>query len=208
MAQQEAPSPFQGSQRPLFGGAIEAIVPNDFRDASEDREISDNQEVFVHLKTDRSFIVEILQLVEDVTDDDALRFHFDHVATLNKCPAKPEVVTLRQVAKHDLKHLGEEDVHASVLGGTQVVSKFRESDDAANLVQISMGLLRLKRCETDLLVTLNSPLHISPESSSSLCSPATPTSGIDETAVEFLQEVLQNLRIADWNLFGDGPVDD
>lgn len=48
----------------LFGGAIVAPIPSSFMDASQFRQIPDNQEVFVDTKTQQSMIVELLEQVD------------------------------------------------------------------------------------------------------------------------------------------------
>ncbi|MEE6520759.1 hypothetical protein FKM82_018698 [Ascaphus truei] len=60
-------------QHPLFGGALSAILPPSFRDVSALREVPDNQEVFAHVSTDQSIIVELLEYPEGVADADAAR---------------------------------------------------------------------------------------------------------------------------------------
>jgi hypothetical protein len=48
----------------LFGGAIVAPIPSSFMDASQFRQIPDNQEVFVDTKTQQSMFVELLEQVD------------------------------------------------------------------------------------------------------------------------------------------------
>uniref|UniRef100_A0A7S2ZAB7 Uncharacterized protein n=1 Tax=Chloropicon laureae TaxID=464258 RepID=A0A7S2ZAB7_9CHLO len=50
--------------------------------------------------------------------------------------------------------------------GTQLVSKYREDRTAANRVQVCLGLVSIPEYETEILVTLNTPLNINPKSSS------------------------------------------
>jgi hypothetical protein len=61
----------------LFGGAIEALIPAHFQDASQFRQIPDNQEVFVAGDSDDSVIIELL---EPASMDD----HIQEVLDLNE----------------------------------------------------------------------------------------------------------------------------
>jgi hypothetical protein len=45
----------------LYGGAIEALIPAHVQDASQFRQIPDNQEVFVSSDSDDSIIIELLE---------------------------------------------------------------------------------------------------------------------------------------------------
>ncbi|PAV23230.1 Mog1p [Pyrrhoderma noxium] len=68
------------STRELFGGAITAVFPSSYIDASTLRQIPDNQEVLVSPTSDISFIIEVLQRVPPTDPRDAARFHFDSLA--------------------------------------------------------------------------------------------------------------------------------
>ena len=57
--------------RQLFGGALTFVIPKDYEDASEIRQVPDNQEVFMHTKQDNSIIVELLQMDTDIPNDQA-----------------------------------------------------------------------------------------------------------------------------------------
>ncbi|KAI8622709.1 hypothetical protein BC830DRAFT_1052748, partial [Chytriomyces sp. MP71] len=46
---------------PLFGGAISLLLPNGYVDASQLRQVPDNQEVFVSSTDNSSIIVELLE---------------------------------------------------------------------------------------------------------------------------------------------------
>ncbi|CAG8540100.1 28019_t:CDS:2 [Dentiscutata erythropus] len=58
--------------RELFGGAIVAHIPSTFIDVSEIRDIADNQEVFANVNSDQSIIIEILQYVNEPSNEDAV----------------------------------------------------------------------------------------------------------------------------------------
>ncbi|CAG8843287.1 36077_t:CDS:2, partial [Gigaspora margarita] len=58
--------------RDLFGGAIVAHIPPTFIDVSDIREIADNQEVFADINSDESIVIEILQYVNEPSNEDAV----------------------------------------------------------------------------------------------------------------------------------------
>ena len=54
------------NQQSLFGGALSISIPDVFVNASNFREIPDNQEVFVSKDSDFSFIIELLETPENL----------------------------------------------------------------------------------------------------------------------------------------------
>jgi hypothetical protein len=79
----------------------------------------------------------------------------------------------------------------------QRVSKFKESADKANTVQIYMAVVRLKGVGTDLLLSYNVPLQFGSGSSSE----GRPILSSDEN-MAVIQGVMSTIRINDWALFG------
>ncbi|XP_034386880.1 ran guanine nucleotide release factor [Cyclopterus lumpus] len=183
--------------RPLFGGALSAVFPRGAADASELREIPDNQEVFAHERTDQSLIVELVEYQGQVADRDAARYHFEDIAGSNKAsePGAFEVTGVARVSESELSlaHCSS----AWTLTGTQRVSKFNE--EARNTVTLHLGLVRLPRFSTDLLVTFNDPQRINPESSSAAS--AEETHG-DPWTVQDFRVLLQTLTLHNPGLFG------
>ncbi|RXK40067.1 hypothetical protein M231_02707 [Tremella mesenterica] len=70
--------------RPLFGGAISILLPQDYIDASDLRQVPDNQEVFLSSASDTSLVIEVLSMVEEgqASSDlwEATKFHFESIA--------------------------------------------------------------------------------------------------------------------------------
>ncbi|KAL6107485.1 rangrf [Pungitius sinensis] len=186
-----------GGPRPLFGGALSAVLPPGARDASELREIPDNQEVFAHQHGDQSLIVELLEYQGQVADRDAARYHFEDIAGGNKAlePGSFEVTGVVQVSGSELSLT--DCSSAWTLSGTQRVSKFNEQ--ARNTVRLHLGLFRLPRFSTDVLVTFNDPQSISPDSSSA----AAAGGGHGEPwTVQDFRVLLRTLSLHDPGLFG------
>lgn len=182
--------------RPLFGGAMSALLPNHVIDISEVREIPDNQEVFAHAHTDQSLIVELLEYQAQVADENAAVYHFQDIAGSNKAqePGQCEVSNVVPLPKSGLSfsHCSS----AWMLSGTQRVSKFNEG--AANVVNVHLGLYRLPQFSTDVLVSFNDPQSISSASSSASTAQ---THREPWTLVDF-QRLLQTLTLHEPGLFG------
>ncbi|KAJ8401741.1 hypothetical protein AAFF_G00377120 [Aldrovandia affinis] len=183
--------------RPLFGGALSAIIPHSARDISELREIPDNQELFAHKHTDQSLMVDLLEYQSHVEDSEAARYHFEDLAGCNEAssPETSKVVKVEPLSKSQLSL--QECSSAFLLTGTQHVSKFNE--EAKNTVNIHLGLFRLPQFSTDILLTFNDPVSISPLSSSAGGGGVPNT--VPWTAQDF-QEFLQSLRLLDPDVFG------
>ncbi|CAL8394757.1 unnamed protein product [Boreogadus saida] len=187
-----------GDRHPLFGGAISARIPHSARDISDVREVPDNQEVFAHGHTDQSLIVELLEFESNVEDLDAAKYHFEDIAGSNKAlkPGTCDVTSVVALSKSELSL--SECSSAWLLNGAQCVSKFNE--EARNAVTIHLGLFRLPQFSTDVLVTFNDPLSISPDSSS--ISSASGTQSSEPWTVQDFHRLLHSLTLHDPGLFG------
>ncbi|XP_056133730.1 ran guanine nucleotide release factor [Lampris incognitus] len=186
-----------GDRHPLFGGALSAVIPHSAKDVSELREIPDNQEVFVHCHTDQSLIVELLDFQSQVDDQHAAKYHFEDIAGSNKAldPGTFEVAGIEQLPKSELAM--SVCSTAWLLTGTQCVSKFNE--EAKNQVTLHLGLFRLPQFTTDILITFNDPLSISPASSSAAGIGSYPT---EPWTVQDFHRLLRSLKLHDPGLFG------
>ncbi|ODN77474.1 hypothetical protein L202_04649 [Cryptococcus amylolentus CBS 6039] len=156
--------------RPLFGGAIALALPQDSIDASDLRQIPDNQEVFLFPHSDTALVLEVLELVEEGGAKDDLweaakwvqgesrgcgwlinmgRFHFGSIAHDNASlsstiftspPSSPIPSTPSTSTPSQIK--------ATTLAGTQQIHKFshdptgapREGHEADVPDQVWIGL--------------------------------------------------------------------
>lgn len=182
--------------QPLFGGALSAVLPHSIVDTSELREIPDNQEVFAHAHTDQSLIVELVEYQTQVSDQDAVRYHFEDIAGSNKASG-PGSVQVTDVVPLTQSELGLSDCSSAwMLSGTQCVSKFNE--EAKNTVALHLALLRLPQFSTDVLISFNDPQSISPESSSA----ASAGTHTQPWTLQDFQHMVQTLTLHDPGLFG------
>ncbi|CAL8307015.1 unnamed protein product [Lota lota] len=185
----------RGDRHPLFGGALSAWIPHSARDVSDLREVPDNQEVFAHCHTDQSLIVELLEFQSQVEDQDAAKYHFEDIAGSNEAlkPGTCDVTSVMPLSKSELSL--SQCSSAWLLHGAQCVSKFNE--EARNAVTVHLGLFRLPQFSTDVLVTFNDPLSISPDSSS-----ASGTQSAEPWTVQDFHCLLHSFTLHDPGLFG------
>ncbi|KAG6813607.1 hypothetical protein H0H92_009224 [Tricholoma furcatifolium] len=173
-------------KRDLFGGAIiTQTIPN-LVDASNIRQVPDNQEVFLYPNSSISIIVEILQRVEPSESHDAIKFHFDSLAHDND--AVSSTVQTVSVIPNDR---GDSTPSAIVLSGTQQVPKFNRQDP--DELHVFMALYRVADKDIDLVVTFNVPTKTG---DGGAVSPQDLT-----VAQEHFNTFATNLQIVDYGLF-------
>ncbi|KAF7777480.1 hypothetical protein Agabi119p4_3552 [Agaricus bisporus var. burnettii] len=172
--------------RRLFGGAITANTAPDLLDASDFRQVPDNQEVFMYPHSIVSIIFEVLQAVDEQDDSKAARFHFDSVAHDNDAE-------LSQVEEINVVPHERDDSTPSpiVLRGTQTVRKFNHKE--LDTIQILMALYRVKDRKADLVVTFNIPIESE--------DPGVATEVQVQRVIDDFKEVVKSLEIKDFNLF-------
>jgi len=185
------------STRLFYGGAITASVCDRFADVSNIRQIPDHQEVMVDVDTDQSLIVELLSQA-DVPDRECANFHFQELARSNEAEGSfQRIHSSRPLAQEELPGVAAPGLLRFVVLGEQAISKFRE--EARNTVRIYMAVIRLPHITTDILITLNEPVHVAEGSSSQkniqhASAPRVP-------APKVFEEVLRTFCIRDWSLF-------
>ncbi|KAJ9479670.1 Nuclear import protein MOG1 [Pseudozyma hubeiensis] len=173
--------------RALFGGAISVDLPSGFIDASDFRQVPDNQEVFVRDDSDISLIVEVLQLATDEGADEnldkAVRFHFSSLAHDNS--ASSSTVDDTEIPSSQTQPPATPP--PALLTGTQLVRKFGKASEPEEQVTIRVALWRLPSKHIDLVLSLNDPSkHDSPSPSQ---------------AQAAFQLAASSLQIRDWDLF-------
>ncbi|KAI8387564.1 related to Nuclear import protein MOG1 [Nakaseomyces glabratus] len=142
----------------LYGGAITTVLPLGFMDVSMLREVPDTQEVFVNSRTpqecahaedglaeNESIIIDLLQMVEAPSDDEALNVHIEDVTSLNGGDAWDTVK----------KETQPDGTITCIL--TESVHKWGKQDMRETLA-ICLALKRMKDVETDVLISINVPL--------------------------------------------------
>lgn len=140
----------------LFGGAITIALSGDYMDASEFRQVPDNQEVLLARDSNESIIVEVLQQTAAQTDADAMdkavRFHFDSLANDND--ATDVRVTWTDAPASNAP--ANATPRPATIQGSQRVKKFGKIQEE-DTVQIWMAVWRIASKNVDLVLSLNVP---------------------------------------------------
>mmetsp|Transcript_5273 Transcript_5273/g.11943 ORF Transcript_5273/g.11943 Transcript_5273/m.11943 type:complete len:190 (-) Transcript_5273:69-638(-) len=181
------------AQVELYGGAILCEFPKSFSDVSSFRDVPDHQEVWVDNATDRSIIVEILDRKADVPDDQAIAFFLSDLATFNEARDAAVLTDRPALTEEELPGVPA-DVRCLIGVGEQTVAKFNEG--CGNRVRVHICAIRLLAQDTDILISLNDPVSIDPQSSSH-------GQPVRQGAEEAFSRLLRSFRIADWGLFGE-----
>lgn len=191
----------QASSRSLFGGAITCTVPPEFTDVSLLRSVPDNQEVFAHAATDSSLIVELLELTDS---PHPATFHFHQLAK-DSCATNCQLSYTTSFSPSSYPALISDDPNFTIsfAYGTQTVSKFRDDDSLANVVNVALACVALPRANTHLLLIFNDPVQLHPQGNSAqqgvVVANPDETSPAARTIV--LTDALRSLKILDWSLF-------
>ena len=145
----------------LFGGAIVMTLPSRLEDVSVVRQVPDHQEVFVDKASDISLIVEILSHADEVSNEEAARYHFDDLAQCNSA-VSTDVMSTAVYGEEQVFLPGvSPSIIKCVLTGRQKVSKFRNSEqNCMDEVLIFLLVVRMPEIGTDLLISLNVPSTI------------------------------------------------
>ncbi|KAI9323617.1 hypothetical protein BX666DRAFT_1846900 [Dichotomocladium elegans] len=179
--------------RALYGGAISCPVASSFVDVSAVRQVPDNQEVFVDMDTQQSLIIELLEPVE-AADEQIARLHFEQLAQDNEA-IEANIDSITNLSPEAVVPFLPYTTLVHVLRGTQKVAKFNEAKDQAfNLVDIRLAVVRLNQVQTDLVISINAPVLVAPTSTDK----ATSAANVDD----HLQQLLSQLKVNDWSLFG------
>ncbi|KAI1317423.1 hypothetical protein EDD11_008487 [Mortierella claussenii] len=204
-------------QRELYGGAITLNLPSKFEDISHVREVPNHQEVFVNIDEDQSVIVEILELAE-ASDEACAAFHYQQLAEDNDAEDSSVIQSVSVLSNAELPSWPA-DAKIYLLLGQQWIDKFNERQrqredaaaaaasgrgpsqtpvqDARNLVQIMMVIVRLPRQETDIVISYNVPLQISASSSSRQVA----HEGNILEAETWFRTLIASFQVRDWGLF-------
>ncbi|QDZ26108.1 putative Mog1-like ran guanine nucleotide release factor [Chloropicon primus] len=189
-------------------------VPGGMKDLSEYRQVPDHQECFAEPETDRSLIVEIVEYEKEVHAkgcEHAALFHFRDLAKANEavgCTESPVIETgyREALCPGSLTPMSQ----VTLLFGVQGIAKDKDKAEAANQVHLCLCDIAIPEYETEVLVTMNTPLAISEKSSSfgKVEGAAGSSKGERERlvrdAVEAFKDVVASFKVVDYRLFGHG----
>lgn len=203
-------------RKELYGGAIVTKVPVGLIDASDLRQIPDTQEVFLNpsenttdytqLNKDDSIIVDLMERI-DGDDTEAIREHFSEISALNDTSNSWKLVSIDDAPNK---------LNSKAYIGTGVEPALKWGRDESKgldykpTLVVVLGIIRLKKVDTDVLVTQNVLISDKDElkdleklqgagSSESEENKAAKRISLAKTVVK---EAISNLTVEDWNLFG------
>lgn len=188
------------SSKALFGGAVVCAVPAGFIDASDFRQVPDNQEVYVdpdaELGKDVSLIIELVEAIDCPAETTNAA---DRIAGTGETGTRGVVAHFNALAEDngavssDIALLATAHVSqggdVGLLVGTQNVPKYGKLDDVTT-VRLALGCIHLNEHGTDVLVTFNAPSGSSYGSES------------DDTLLDLLRRIVQSFELKDSGLFG------
>ncbi|CDR40202.1 CYFA0S04e05798g1_1 [Cyberlindnera fabianii] len=209
------------TEQELWGGAITTNIPDGLVDASQFRQVPDTQEVFLvptenttdyeQMHKNDTIIFDLLERV-DGADVDAVKEHFADIAHLN------DADEWKLISIDEAKTTITPPTKSYIGVGIEPSKKWGRDESKGKGFQpalvVVLGVVRLAKVDTDLLVTYNVPLGEAEEleglykihESEQKLSSATDSDNIAlkriELAVNVVKQIIENLNVADWGLFG------
>jgi hypothetical protein len=188
----------------LFGGAMQAQFPARLVDVSDFRPVPDHQEVFSDGSNDQSLVFEILEYGRNLSDPGT--FYFEDLAQANQSIEGSAGVESKEIQLEKyapvLFSQNRPNIRAWLCTGRMAVQKFQDTQ-AVNKVHVHLAVIRIPDKDTDILISLNTPVFIHEQSSSAKYSEAGYMShDTIEQADALFATVLQTYTILDWSLFG------
>ncbi|KAK9483252.1 hypothetical protein V1527DRAFT_498579 [Lipomyces starkeyi] len=199
----------------LFDGSINVQLPEGFIDASNFRQIPDNQEVFVandsSASSDNSIIIELVERLQSddpsvssaTADKNAVRAHYDEISSINSSISRAKVLGLVPLGVLRLP----QSTTAYMITGTQIAEKWgkNRSADLMYLV-LTLAVVRLPENGTDVLISFNSAINCSEQAVRLF----TENDDIDSSVLlrigllqAICRKVVESLEVVQWDLFVD-----
>ncbi|KAG6054768.1 hypothetical protein E4U32_006697 [Claviceps aff. humidiphila group G2b] len=189
---------------PLYGGAIVCDLPENFADVSKLRQVPDTQEVWIDKDGFTSIIFDITERVGGPGDGPKIDGHAITTHLEDMVGSDIDTVKIWNTAETEFNRL-ESKYPAYTLIATQTpkASQFLGSAPTPDFSAIIMTLLRLEKCKTDILVTINVP-HIQGEYNEEDVDLELGKQGkLIGDAVEYSARIWETFKVKDWDLFGD-----
>ncbi|KAL6944879.1 hypothetical protein ACO0QE_002321 [Hanseniaspora vineae] len=151
--------------QPLYGGAIELLLPKGYMDVSQIREIPDNQEVFVNDNDiqstssnsgNESIIVELMESVDVKDGEAALIEHCKEIVDINYSNKDLSKSFDESFEVLDVQVVAENRVICKVK--QKNVGKWENNKEQVQELDLYIGLIRLTEFDADALITLNVPI--------------------------------------------------
>ncbi|KAF1973547.1 Mog1p/PsbP-like protein [Bimuria novae-zelandiae CBS 107.79] len=174
----------------LYGGAITVDLPAAYGDASQIREVPDHQELYLDENGYTGVIFEILEYVDNLTDAEALQYHFADLVD-----GTGDSTNMLEQSHATMAKVSNKPVYTlSFIQTPPPPDRPRKTPD---FVAILLLLLRLKEQGTDIMVTINIP-HYPGEYEKAGAGEKT---ALMREGDEVAKKVLETFEVRDWGLF-------
>ncbi|EQK97850.1 Ran-interacting protein Mog1 [Ophiocordyceps sinensis CO18] len=188
---------------PLYGGGG-GDLPKKFADVSKLRQVPDNQEVWIDKDGFTSIIFDITERVGGPgsgpeIDGRAMTTHLEDMVGTDI-----DTVRIWNTAETEFTRLEfKPPAYTLIATQTPKVGQSRDHTSAPDFTAIIMTLLRLERCKTDILITINVP-HIKGGYNQDDVDLELGKQGkLIGDAVEYSARLWETLKVKDWELFGE-----
>ncbi|KAK3290763.1 uncharacterized protein B0H64DRAFT_55920 [Chaetomium fimeti] len=189
------------TKTPLFGGALECDLPDNFADVSKIRQVPDNQEVYIDQSGFTSIIFDITERVKASgegleRDGRALTIHLEDLVGDDT-----DSVKVWNTTETQFTHL-DDDTPAYTLIATQTPQADEARRGAApDFTALILTLLRFEKERSDILITINVP-HIKGEYDEDEVDLALGKQGeLIGDAVEYAARIWETFKVKSWRLF-------
>ena len=192
------------TKQDLYGGAITMSFAADFKDVSSLRVVPDHQEVWTDDGHDNTIIIELLNLKEEVSTDDAASFFFNDLAEASDATSA-DLMYAGLLDSSTCPHLPD-NVDQCGAVGCHLVAKFHDEKksgaSARNRVMVYVINLRLLEFGTDILLTMYRTVQIGESSSTTEVKEIEDGDNADFPGLMDFISMLKTVKIVDSGLFG------
>lgn len=165
-------------------------------------------QVFTDATVDQSLIIEIVEMQNvgihaGENGSQIGQFYFQDLLDTNDAQGGNIRMT-RRLATEEMPHVPVESCSGFLLEGEMAAQKGRSSHQQGpgiNKIHILLAIIRIPEKETDILVSLNTPMFIH-EDSVSAQDIGAGFKSLHESADALFLEILASFKISDWSLFG------
>ncbi|KAF2084527.1 Mog1p/PsbP-like protein [Saccharata proteae CBS 121410] len=191
----------------LFGGAIVVDLPACFVDASNIRQVPDNQEVFLDSNGFTSLIFDLTERVDAPaagSDEEALKYHFSDIIDEETNEDSTRIwqsgaVGMGKMASHPAYTLLATQHPPSPK--TTTTTPTHPPKPTPDFTAILLLLLRLEAQKTDIVVTINVPHAPGEYAATEVDFEKKQFGALTERARAALERVRESFEVREWGLF-------
>ncbi|KAK3628789.1 hypothetical protein LTR56_018408 [Elasticomyces elasticus] len=180
----------------LYGGAITCLLPSNFADVSDLRQVPDHQEVYLDKDGYTSVVVDILERVEKENDQEALNYHLKDLVQEDEGE-----VTTWDISEVKMAKLQDTIPAYTLLATTPPGARQRGRAHEPDFVGVLLLLIRLVEQKTDVLVAVNVPHIPGHYIAGEVDLERRMTGGLLRVGGEIREKIVESLEIRDWELF-------